>query len=114
MTSMLTVTVNGGCGTANGFVDTSVPQSESIVITKLHPWHNVLRPLDVTGAGGLPDGHVVPGDALVVINYLNSFVPITVPATAEIGQPFGFLDVDGDNHVAPVDALMVINVVNAG
>ena len=68
----------------------------------------------MTGAGGLPDGHVVPGDALVVINYLNSFVPITVPATAQIGQPFGFLDVDGDNHVAPVDALMVINVVNAG
>src|SRR5439155_17591788 len=96
-------------GTPNGGNDTSAPQTLTISVTKPRPWHNTIKGLDVTN-----DGHVVAVDALVVINYANSFGSGLVPANAVIGQPFGFLDTDGDNHVSPVDALIVINTVNAG
>ena len=33
---------------------------------------------------------------------------------AQIGKPFGFLDVTGDDFVAADDALAVINAINAG
>jgi hypothetical protein len=68
----------------------------------------------------LPDGHVVAGDALAIINYINAFGAGAVPANATIGQPFGFLDTTGgdngagDNFIAPNDALDVINAINAG
>ena len=53
-------------------------------------------------------------DALVIINYLNAFGSLPVQSNAPIGQPYGFLDTEGDNQVAPGDALKVINAVNAG
>ena len=40
------------------------------------------------------DGQIVAGDALAVINYLNSFGAGPVPTDAQPGQPFGYLDVD--------------------
>ena len=66
-----------------------------------------------------------PGDALAAINYINAFGNIDsgkVPAlgtmiagqTVDSGQPFGFLDANGDNFVAANDALAVINAINAG
>jgi len=87
-----------------------------------HPWHNDLNPLDVVGSETVtPDGHVVAGDALAIINYINAFGPGPVPAHAALGQPFGFLDTaDGsgddvaDNFVAANDVLAVINAINAG
>jgi hypothetical protein len=71
------------------------------------------------------DQHVAPSDALAVINYINAFGSLNagkVPAlgttiagkTVDSGQPFGFLDVNGDNFVAPGDALAIINAINAG
>jgi hypothetical protein len=119
-TAHVTVQLKDNGGTANNGVDISSPQTFSIVITKPHPWHNVMNRLDVTSSEGSPDGHVVAGDALAIINYINAFTASAVPAIAGIGKPFGFLDTDGgengtgDNFVAPNDALAVINFINAG
>jgi hypothetical protein len=117
-TAVVTVTLTDDGGTANGGVDTST-QNQSIVIDKPHPWHNVVKPLDATGQGGKPDGHIFPNDALAVINYINAFGTNTVSASAAIGAPFGFIDTTGpggkpDNFIAPNDALAIINAINAG
>src|SRR5262249_1940068 len=57
-------------GTANGGVDTSGSQTFNITIIKPHRWHNTLHAYDVND-----NGQVVPGDALAIINYLNTFGP---------------------------------------
>ena len=49
-----------------------------------------------------------------IINYINAVDFTEVPANSAVGQPFGFLDTNGDNFVAPDDALEVINAINAG
>src|SRR5205823_2737965 len=48
-TATVTVIIKDDGGTANGGIDTS-EQTVSIEIDKPHPWHNVAKPLDVTGA----------------------------------------------------------------
>jgi hypothetical protein len=68
--------------------------------------HNPRKPMDVTG-----DGHVAPGDALAVVNYLNAFGSKPVPPDA-LGGPY--CDVNGDGRIAPNDALVIINAINAG
>jgi hypothetical protein len=79
-----------------------------------NPWHNAVKPLDVNGGtNNAPDDHIAAGDALAIINYINSFGPTDVPEDAAIGLPFGFLDPTNDNNVAPADALEVINHINA-
>jgi hypothetical protein len=79
------------------------------------PWHNFAKPLDVRGGISVtPDNSVDAGDALAIINYINAFDPLDVPANAEEGLPFGFLDVVKDNVIAPEDALTIINAINAG
>ena len=92
--------------TANGGSDTSSPETFAINVTKPHRWHNTLDGLDVT-----LDGHVVPGDALAVINYLNAFGHGPVPRNAALGPPY--YDTTGDDTVAPSDALAIINHINA-
>ncbi len=57
------------------------------------------------------DTHVVPLDALTVINYLNSFGSGFVPDNAGTGPPF--YDTNGDFSISPIDALLVINAINA-
>ncbi|MDP7204155.1 MAG: dockerin type I domain-containing protein [Pirellulaceae bacterium] len=70
-------------------------------------WHNVVRPHDVN-----VDGHLVPLDALLVINDLNMFGARTLSEpTAEL-QPPPYLDVNGDGSVSPIDALQVITQLN--
>ena len=70
-------------------------------------WHNVVRRHDVNA-----DDHVVPLDALLVINDLNTLGARTLPApTAEL-QPPPYLDVNGDGSVSPIDALQVITELN--
>jgi hypothetical protein len=77
-------------------------------------------PLDVVGPNlsPTPDGIVVGGDALAIINFINSFGAGTIfrPGIAFTG----YLDtVDnlgnpvGNNSVDPNDALAVINRINA-
>jgi len=118
-TAIATVTVQDNGGTANGGVDLST-MIILFDVAKPHPWHNSARPFDVSGGlNGEPDGHIVAGDALEIINYLNAFGAQSVPEEALIGTPFGFLDTGGeggapDNFVTAGDALDVINFLNAG
>ena len=67
-----------------------------------------LHALDVTGPNGQPDGAVVAGDALAIINYINAFRAGPVPDNAAVGLPYGFLDTHLDDNVAPSDAIDVI------
>jgi Dockerin type I domain len=59
------------------------------------------------------DGEIDAGDALAIINYINSFQSGPIPKNAVLGLPFGFLDTDRDNSVTAGDALRVINAINA-
>ncbi len=73
--------------------------------------HNPDNPLDVDA-----DGFVVPLDALLIINELNT-PTFTDPTTGRIiGVPQGqtrYPDVNDDGYVTPVDALLVINQLNS-
>jgi len=72
-------------------------------------WRNPDNPLDVNG-----DGIVTPMDALLGINYLNTYGSGRLPAIPT--PPFGappFLDVTGDRMIVPLDVLLVINFLNA-
>jgi ELWxxDGT repeat protein len=107
--AQITILLKDSGGTANGGNDSSATQSFTINVTKPHAWYNTVKPLDVNN-----DHHVFPNDALAIINYINAFGHGDVPANAQIGQPWGFIDTDHDNHINPTDALKVINVINAG
>ncbi|MFO0904160.1 MAG: dockerin type I domain-containing protein [Pirellulales bacterium] len=88
------------------------------------PWQNSTRNTDVNN-----DGHVTPLDALLVVNFLNTypgvsalpnpppFVPFAgtpiYPDNPGTGSDF-FIDVNGDGFVTPLDALLVINLINTG
>jgi len=72
------------------------------------PWHNRALAEDVNN-----DSLVTPRDALLVINYLNSDQPKTLPSVLQSGLPTpDFLDVFADNQIVPRDALIVINRLN--
>jgi hypothetical protein len=71
-------------------------------------WHNVLSRYDVNG-----DNNIVPLDALLVINDLNTLGARTLPEPTLELQPPPYLDVNGDGSVSPIDALQVITELNA-
>ena len=98
-------------GTANGGVNASAIQTFQIVVNKPLKWHNTLHGLDVTGAGGVIDNQVAPGDALAIINFINAFGSGHVPANAVYGPPY--YDTNADDSISPGDALAVINFINA-
>jgi hypothetical protein len=106
----ITVVLKDNGGTGSGGIDTSAPQTFAIYVTKPHSWHNTLHMLDVGGSGGEPDGMVVAGDALAIINYINAYGAGAVPAGAGPGP---YVDTNGDNFVAPNDVLAVIEYINA-
>jgi hypothetical protein len=81
--------------------------TQSFVIAVLEndkPFHNDNNPEDVNG-----DGDVTARDALVIINYLNTYGPGPV---GEGDPAFGY-DVNNDGLVTSLDALLVINELNA-
>jgi hypothetical protein len=102
---VMVVLVDDG-GTANGGIDTSLPQTFTITVTKIHPWHNAAGALDVS-----LDGHVAPEDALAVIDFINASGAGPVPIVSTWGPPY--LDTNGDGFVSPSDALAIINAINA-
>jgi hypothetical protein len=105
-TAVVTVMLHDSGGTANGGVDTSGPQTFNIVVTKKFVWHNAIKALDVTA-----DTHVVAGDALEVINYINAYGSTPVPSDGRASGPY--YDVNFDGFVAPSDVLDIINFINA-
>jgi hypothetical protein len=70
--------------------------------SEAHPWHNVGNAYDVDG-----DGEVAPGDALTIINYLNTVGSGPVPETGPTVAPY--LDTTADNQVAADDVMAVLN-----
>jgi hypothetical protein len=113
-TAVITVMLEDDGGGDNSSAQTSF----NIVITKTHRLHNAAElgkrnGLDVTGSTtAQPDGFIVAGDVLAVINYINSKGSGTVPPNARFGPPYP--DVNGDNEVVAGDALAIINYINAG
>jgi hypothetical protein len=86
---------------ANGFVD----GTGSLDVTDSDgAWHNREWPVDVDD-----DNFLAPIDALLIINFINTFGSGPVPA----GSPPPFYDVNSDDFISPIDALMVINALNA-
>jgi hypothetical protein len=73
----------------------------------VHPWQNPINHADVDGQNG-----VVPLDALIVINDLNTQGARPLPTPRDSNRPPPYLDVNGDGHVAPMDALIVVNLLN--
>lgn len=74
------------------------------------PLQNPVNNLDVNA-----DGTVASGDALAVVNLLNSFGSAQVggeQAEGEAEPGTLYYDVNGDNHFSPVDVLHVINHLN--
>ena len=69
------------------------------------PRTNIALPADTSG-----DGLVSPRDALIVINYLNTFGSGLLPAPPVVLA--GMIDVSGNGLVSPLDALLVINYLN--
>ncbi|MGN6547183.1 MAG: FG-GAP-like repeat-containing protein, partial [Aureliella sp.] len=70
-------------------------------------WQNACNALDVSG-----DGYVVPLDALLSINQINTNGAGPVPTPSPDKSPPPFYDVNGDNFISPIDVLLVINLLN--
>jgi len=72
------------------------------------PFQNFASPLDTD-----LDGHIVPLDALYVVNELNRTGPRRLTeADATLEGLSVFLDVNGDLHLSPLDVLIIINELN--
>jgi hypothetical protein len=85
-------------------------QKFTIDVSKPHPLYNAAKPCDVNS-----DGHVVAGDALLIINWLNAHNNSSHSVDAAEGEAAvgDFYDVSHDNSIDPIDALLVINDINA-
>jgi hypothetical protein len=95
-----------GQSVEGGSVVPSDASALTIHITKKRVWHNAELREDV-----LPDGQVVGGDVLAIINHINAQNPGSVPTDGRSGGPY--LDVTGDGYVAADDVVAVINYLNA-
>jgi hypothetical protein len=104
-TVTITVTVKDDGGTDNGGIDATTYQ-RSIIVDKAHVWYNAKKSFDVTG-----EGNINAGDALTVINFINSFGPQKVPDGNNPNAPY--YDTDASGAVNAGDALGVINFVNS-
>ncbi len=73
-------------------------------------WSNDLvfatNPRDTMDASG--DGIVSAQDALLIINYLNSYGSGSFPS-----QFVGYIDTNADRIISPIDVLLVINALNS-
>jgi hypothetical protein len=113
-TATVTITIQDDGGTAAGS-DTTIVQVP-FEIVKPHRFFNAAetgarRGLDVTGStSSAPDGFIVAGDVLAVINYINAHGSGDVqPAVS--APPY--VDVDANDKVVAFDALLIINWINS-
>jgi Bacterial Ig domain/Dockerin type I domain len=93
-------------GTANGGIDLDPTSRKLTINVRGNPWHNYVSHLDVNR-----DGHIVAGDALQVINWINAFGSGPVPLDAAVGPLYS--DVNNNWFVSPADVLEIINFINA-
>lgn len=100
-----------------GGSDASPQVSFNIVISKTHRLHNALdvgarNGLDVTGSTSTqPDGFIVAGDVITVINYINAKGSGHIPESGPSGPPY--CDVNFDDEVVAEDVLKIINYINS-
>jgi hypothetical protein len=112
-TANVTVTLHDN----GGGTDTSAAVAFQIQITKTHRLHNAAEAgsrngRDVTGSTtDQPDGFIVAGDVLAVINYINANGSGSIALSNKTAPPYP--DVDGDDQVVAEDALDIINYINA-
>ncbi len=71
------------------------------------PWQNPANRFNVGN-----ENDVEPIDALLVLQYLNQFLPGPLPEPPTPNGPPPFVDVNGDNDCTPFDALLVIIELN--
>jgi hypothetical protein len=96
---------------------TTDPFVFTIEITKPNKLHNAAEAgsrngRDVTGSiNPQPDGFIVAGDALGVINYINAKGSGPIDVSIPFGPPYP--DVNGDNQVAADDVIAIVNWINA-
>jgi hypothetical protein len=115
--AIVTIKLQDDGGTLNGGVDMSSTQQFTITIAKPHRLFNAAetgsrRGLDVTGSTSLaPDGFIVAGDVLAVINYINAKGSGHIPDNGPYGPPYP--DTNGDDEVVADDVLRIINWINA-
>jgi hypothetical protein len=120
-TTIVSVHLTDSGPTDNGGARQSVIRTFSIRIDKLHPMHNAVLPLDVTG-----DLAITANDALQCINNINAFGSRLVATLFSEGEGIldvngdnsssadpGFLDVNGDGLISAQDPLAIINYINA-
>jgi hypothetical protein len=111
--TMKIVLSDGGDG-----MNASQEVSVSFNCPKPHKLHNAAEAgqrngRDVTGTtSAQPDGFIVAGDALAVINYINAHGSGSVNVSTSFGPPYP--DVDGDDQVVAGDALAIVNYINSG
>lgn len=80
----------------------------------VYNWRNSVEPTDVNN-----DGVTAPLDVLLIINELNLVgsrdltSSVHAAAAFDSGEPFYYLDVNGDNHCSPVDAHIILTLLNA-
>ena len=94
----------------NDFVPVSEISFGSAVLNINIDWHNYDSPLDAND-----DGLIVPLDALIIINKLNTegSHELSAPGDAYPAPGAGmYWDVNDDGWVSPVDALLIINHLN--
>jgi hypothetical protein len=100
-----------------GGTDTSDSVSFQITITKTHRLHNAAEAgsrngRDVSGSTSpQPDGFIVAGDVLTVINYINANGSGSIATSTKTAPPYP--DVDGDDNVVAEDVIDIINWINA-
>lgn len=92
---------------AAAYAEAAAVSGIAVEFVPLKPWYNIFRAADVND-----DSHVVAGDVLEIVNYINAFGSTRVPMDRDSVSVY--LDVSGDNFVAPNDALEIINLINAG
>jgi hypothetical protein len=102
----VTVVLKDDGGTADGGSDESPPQTFKINITKEHPSHNEVLPLDVDN-----DGFLAASDVLAIINYIDANGSGAVDPVKGMAAPY--CDVNGDGQIAADDVLALINHFNA-
>lgn len=95
----LSYVVSDNLGTPSNVANVSIRVQNS-------RWQNPSGSLDVSG-----DGFVSPIDVLLILNYLNSGQPTSLPNSSVTPPPF--LDPSGDERVTPLDIILIINYLNA-
>jgi len=101
----LTVTATSVVGN-----DTIVSTVGVPVVAKKSPYQNPVEPRDVNG-----DGQITPLDALILINYINSFGVGPIGGNAPrggSGEGQAWIDVNGDGIISPLDVLIIVNWLN--